>query len=189
MSKRSKGFQRLKGDRYYTTDPRVMHETFLFDFSPGETFYEPCAGGGDLIRLLESQCLYARVDGELVPDKPLLRCVGSSDAELDATVTQYDTDADYFITNPPWSRDLLHGIIHNLRFQRPTWLLFDADWMHTGQSREYLSYCTDIISVGRVCWFPKVMPDGTLKRTTGFDNCAWYKFVDYGNCETRFWGP
>jgi len=51
----------------------------------------------------------------------------------------------------------------------PTWLLFDADWMHTKQAIPYLKYCTDIVSVGRLIWI-----EGT--KTSGKDNCVWFRF-------------
>ena len=58
-------------------------------------------------------------------------------------------------------------MIEHLAKQKPTWLLFDADWMHTKQSRPYLLALHKIISVGRIKWFGD---------TTGKDNCAWYLF-------------
>ena len=51
----------------------------------------------------------------------------------------------------------------------PTWLLFDADWMHTKQSAIYISYCVKVVSVGRVKWI-----EGS--KSVGKDNCAWYLF-------------
>jgi hypothetical protein len=75
----------------------------------------------------------------------------------------------YFITNPPWTRNLLHPIIDHLSGILPTWLLLDADWMHTKQAAPYLEYCTKIVSIGRVKWM-----EGT--KMTGKDNCCWYQF-------------
>lgn len=141
-----------------TTDPKAVAPltTYLALFYPGgTTYYEPCVGNRDLIRLLGDR----------------VTCVGSSDDELDARVTKYQTGADLFITNPPWSRDLLHPIIENLRNQRPTWLLFDSDWMFTKQANPYLDYCKAILSVGRVKWIPD-------SKQTGKDNCAWYLFTN-----------
>ena len=51
----------------------------------------------------------------------------------------------------------------------PTWLLFDADWMHTKQSAPLMPYCRAIVSVGRLKW----IPDSAM---TGKDNAAWYLF-------------
>lgn len=156
MSKRNKGkqdeFPKIPKDKYYTWDKRPG--IALRSFIPANArYYEPCAGAGDLIKTL----------------MPLV-CVGSSDEEIDARTHKYDTDADFFITNPPWTRALLHPIIENLRNQLPTWLLFDADWMHTTQSAPYMKYCKTIISVGRLKWIPNTTMDG-------YDNCAWYFFV------------
>ena len=78
-------------------------------------------------------------------------------------------DADHIITNPPWDRKILHPMIEHFASMRPTWLLFDADWMHTKQSTPYMDYCQKIVSVGRVKWIPD-------SKMTGKDNCAWYLF-------------
>jgi hypothetical protein len=78
---------------------------------------------------------------------------------------------DCFITNPPWDRPVLHAIIDNLAgpWGHTTWLLLDADWMHTKQARDYLQRCVLIVSVGRVKWI-----EGS--KHTGKDNCCWYRF-------------
>lgn len=150
MGKRS-NFDRLDKDAYMTIDPRAAEPLIRYLGSENLTYYEPCVGDGSLKKLLSFEC------------------VGDSDMEKDARSTQYRTKAQYFITNPPWSRELLHPIIENLRSQLPTWLLFDADWMHTRQSSPYMKYCSIILSVGRLIWMP-----GTTM--TGKDNCAWYLF-------------
>lgn len=152
MGKRS-NFPKIPKDAYMTFDPRATKPLMdhLVVHMP-ISYYEPCVGNRDLINLLSS-----------------FDCVGNSDAELDARTTQYDTNADYFITNPPWTRKILHPIIDNLRLQRPTWLLFDAAWMFTAQSASYMQYCKTIIAVGRLRWIPGTSMDGK-------DDCAWYLF-------------
>ena len=77
--------------------------------------------------------------------------------------------ANLIITNPPWSRDILHDLIMGFSKIAPTWLLFDADWAFTKQSRFYMAYCQMIVAVGRVKWI-----EGS--KNTGKDNCAWYLF-------------
>ena len=52
---------------------------------------------------------------------------------------------------------------------KPTWLLFDADWMHTKQSIEYLPLLKKVVSIGRVQWI-----EGS--KSSGKDNCCWYFF-------------
>ena len=162
MSKRASGkFEKIDKDKYMTWDVRPSIALTNYINRRGLTYYEPCVGNGDMIRNLKQ-----------------FRCVGFSDEELDARTTQYDSGAELFITNPPWTRSLLHPIIENLRVQKPTWLLFDADWMHTQQAVPHLEYCSTIISVGRLKWIPDTKMDG-------YDNCAWYLFVE-NKSECRF---
>jgi hypothetical protein len=66
-------------------------------------------------------------------------------------------------------REILHPLIADLSAERPTWLLFDADWMHTRQSTPFMPYLRKIVSVGRVKWIPD-------SKMTGKDNCCWYLF-------------
>jgi hypothetical protein len=77
--------------------------------------------------------------------------------------------AECIITNPPWSRNILHGMIDRFASLAPTWLLFDADWAFTKQSEPYMDRCQMIVAVGRVKWI-----EGS--KNTGKDNCAWYNF-------------
>src|SRR5690606_31106209 len=127
-------------------------------------YSEPCIGGGDLAKMIEG------------------RLVHSCDIETDAlTITARDVVyADYIITNPPWSRSILHPMIEHFRMLKPTWLLFDADWMHTQQSVDYMRFCRKVVSVGRLIWI-----EGT--NTSGKDNCCWYLFDKY-ETKTEFVG-
>jgi hypothetical protein len=163
MAKRS-GFPRRDRD-HYPTPPEAVGPLLPF-LGPATRYIEPCAGAGSLISALASH-------GHI--------CVAQYDLPLDARNSQYNPlDAFCFITNPPWDRKILHPTIDNLRKQLPTWLLLDADWMHTIQAAPYLHYCYMIISVGRVKWIP-----GTPH--TGKDNAAWYLFVNK-KTETYFVG-
>jgi hypothetical protein len=85
------------------------------------------------------------------------------------------------ITNPPWTRSILHPLIVFLSDQAPTWLLFDADWSHTRQAVPYLPRLRKIVSVGRVKW----IPDSPF---TGKDNCAWHLFTAESEAATEFVG-
>ncbi|MET4240773.1 hypothetical protein [Bradyrhizobium sp. RT10b] len=100
-----------------------------------------------------------------------LRCVFSGDIRSgqDALALDDYGAADVIITNPPWSRDLMHRLIAHFQSIRPTWLLLDADWAHTKQAAPYLPSCSDIVAIGRVKWI-----EGS--KHTGKDNCAWHKF-------------
>jgi len=73
------------------------------------------------------------------------------------------------ISNPPWARGILHAAIEHFGQQAPTWLLFDADWVHTKQAIPMLPMLRKIVSIGRVRWFPE-------SGMTGKDNCSWHLF-------------
>lgn len=165
MSKRST-FERRPMDDYPTTDRRAVIR--LMPHLIGvETFAEPCAGEGHLVRLLEEYGL---------------TCIHENDIRhgVDAlTMTVPPVDA--IISNPPWTRALLHPMIRHFQRMAPTWLLFDADWAHTGQSGPYMDQCSHIVSVGRLCWFPET-------KQTGKDNCAWYRFDAQHSGGPRFIG-
>lgn len=156
MGKRS-DFERVPKDAYQTIDPRAVAALAPFLY-PGVTFAEPCAGQGLLVSALKKTgCIPTYVsDIDQGHDALDLRAEDVSHTE-------------FIITNPPWSRPLLHPLIEHLAGLRPTWLLFDADWAHTAQSVPYMHYCHIIVSVGRLLWIP-----GTTM--TGKDNCAWYLF-------------
>jgi hypothetical protein len=143
MGKRSE-FQRRDRDFYPTPEEALL--PLLDHIENYFTFIEPCAGDGQLTTLLMK---YSSVEKRNV---------------LDIFVKP-----EYYITNPPWERKLLHQIIQHLSDLAPTWLLFDADWIHTKQSQPYQSRLKKIVSVGRVKWIPD-------SKMTGKDNCSWYLF-------------
>lgn len=158
MGKRS-NFDRVPRDFYPT--PVEAVGPLLAHLSPATRFAEPCAGDGMLIDHLTAA-------GHV--------CVQASDIEprrqdiAEGTLLDIEeTAAEFFITNPPWSRFILHAAIEHLSSIKPTWLLFDADWMHTRQSAPYLPLLRKVVSVGRVKW----IPDSPF---TGKDNCCWYLF-------------
>jgi len=110
--------------------------------------------------------------------------LGESIRQADASWMHEDDTggADFIITNPPWDRPVLHQIIERTAGFKPTWLLFDSDWMHTIQAARHLEICVKIISVGRVKWMAG-------SENTGMDNCCWYLFdVNHIGKKTEFVG-
>lgn len=140
-------------------------------------FAEPCAGDGYLVSDLE---LAGHVSVWQSDIDPKYRWSNTKDA---MTLTSQElNDADLIITNPPWSRNVLHSMIQHFASLRPTWLLFDSDWAFTLQSAELMqTLCTDIVAVGRLCWIPDT-------KISGKDNTSWYKFDTNKNRETIFHG-
>ena len=152
MGKRS-DYPRRERDFYPTPESAVL--PLLDELRPETVFDEPCCGDGSLVRALENHGHH---------------CLKASDIETggDALEIQH-SDAMCFITNPPWSRPILHDMILHLSKLRPTWLLIDAGWMHTKQSIQFMDYCLKIVSIGRVKWI-----EGS--KHTGKDDCVWMHF-------------
>jgi len=168
MGKRS-DFPRIHKDAYQTIDPRAV--VALLPYLDGiETFAEPCCGEGYLVRALVRAGLYCDWRSDIRE--------GFDALSLDAIHVNC-TDA--IITNPPWSRPILHEMIRHFQKLAPTWLLFDADWAHTKQSAPFLAQCSHIVSVGRLIWIPDT-------KMTGKDNCAWYRFDARHQDGPRFYG-
>ena len=159
MSKRT-DFARRKNDAYLTWDKRAL-PPLLPHLRPGTMFCEPCAGAGHLIDQLEDAGHHCMSAFDIDPQRDDI-------VKRDAFELQI-YGANCYITNPPWTRAILHPMIMHLCAQMPTWLLFDADWMHNLSSSQYLKHCSKIISTPRLKWI-----EGTDQ--AGKDNCAWYLF-------------
>lgn len=157
---------------FYPT-PAGAVAPLLRHLEPGTRFCEPCAGDGALINHLEAA-------GH--------RCASAWDIEpLRSDIARHDArerlcgNIDCFITNPPWSRPVLHDLIAHLSSQAPTWLLFDADWMHTRQAAPFMPWLRKVVSVGRVRW----IPDSPF---IGKENCCWYLFDACSHAPALFVG-
>lgn len=164
MGKRS-NFERKPRDFYPTPKEAVIPLIPHIDY---RYFVEPCAGEGDLVRHLTEAGMICLKSSDITTGQDALK--------IDQ---EYIGQTEYIITNPPWDRKILHPMINHFRMLRPTWLLFDADWMHTKQASPYLKSCSMIVSVGRVKWIPD-------SKHTGKDNCCWYKFENHENVITEF---
>lgn len=166
MSKRSgKKFKRIDKDLYSTIDPRAYPPLAPFLWRDRiSTFIDPCAGWGHMVGGI----------GRMGPE-----CVGRFDIlpryrgveKVDATALEmcHLRGADAIITNPPWSKQLLHPLIDRFATLQQTWLLFYSDWAYTSQASQLMRFCTDIVPVGRLYWIP-----GTF--VNGRDNVSWYRF-------------
>lgn len=190
MGKRS-NFKRNPKDYYVT--PYEAVKPLLAHLPPGTRYVEPCVGNGALVRHLSPHghvCTF----GSDIEDRGASQAVYGVATTIRFPVMDALTltdaacaGADYIITNPPWTRTkknpILHKMIEHFSLMKPTWLLFDADWMHTIQAAPYLVYCQHIVSIGRVKWIPG-------SKNTGKDNACWYHFdQNYeGPPATEFFG-
>lgn len=159
MGKRS-DFARRPMDNYPTIDPAAIIPLVPFLGEERIRFYaEPCAGEGHLVRHLEKVGLTCLWQSDIADEEP-------HDALL---LSDFGDCIDAIITNPPWTRAILHPMIRHFQAIAPTWLLFDADWTHTKQSAPYIDQCSHIVAVGRLRWI-----EGTNHK--GKDNCCWHRF-------------
>ena len=171
MGKRS-DFERVPRD-YYPT-PYDAVKPLLPHLPENFTFAEPCAGDGRLIQHLKNHGGYCNNAMDIEPQHKKI---------TKGNCLEYGFfRSDYIITNPPWNRKILHPMIDHFSDQRPTWLLFDSDWMHTKQSIPYLKMLKKVVSIGRVKWI-----EGST--SVGKDNCCWYLFENTFKFSTiEFWG-
>lgn len=153
MGKRS-NFERREADFYPTPKAAVVP---LMPYLRGvRTFAEPCVGDGDLARHLESFGLRCAYTGDIR-------------AGQDALASASYGAVDAIITNPPYTRELMHRLIAHFQGIASTWLLLESDWAHTKQAAPFMPTCSDIVAIGRVKWIPD-------SKYTGKDNSSWYRF-------------
>ncbi len=171
MGKRS-DFERRERDAYFTPLSAVI--PLLPHLPEGARFYEPCVGDGALKRHLESHGHVCTGHSDIEP-----MMISSKINALELTEEDF-RQSDLIITNPPWDRKILHPMIEHFIKFKPTWLLFDADWMHTKQSTELMKRCSKVVSVGRVKWIED-------SKMTGKDNVCWYLFSNEA-IGTTFYG-
>jgi hypothetical protein len=153
MGKRS-NFERREADFYPT--PQAAVEPLIPYLRGIRSFAEPCAGDGALVRHLEEfglRCVYA----------------GDIRSGQDALALDQYGAADAIITNPPYTRNLMHRLIAHFQRILPAWLLLDSDWASTRQAAPFLPCCSDIVAIGCVKWI-----EGS--KHTGKDNHAWFRF-------------
>lgn len=167
MGKRST-FARVERD-YYPTPPKAV-EPLVPHLPPMFTYWEPCAGDGALMDALPGISIHAT---DIEPRR--------FDVERADALSYPIPSVDLIITNPPWTREVLHPMIVRFSDRLPTWLLFDADWIHTRQAVPYLPRLRRIVSVGRVKW----IKDSPF---TGKDNCAWHLFTQPMHRPAKFFG-
>lgn len=178
MGKRS-NFKRVERDFYPTplaaVEPLIPHLPWDRSNRWGVRYAEPCAGDGQLIKHLNSFGLRCNYCADIAPQAEWITKSSYTN------IKEHPIDYDFIITNTPWDRKLLHPMIECFSAMRPTWLLFDADWIHTKQSVPYMPWLRKVVSVGRVKWIPD-------SKMTGKDNCAWHLFDQHSEGETVFVG-
>lgn len=174
MGKRSDGtFERRENDTYDTPFKAVV--PLIAHLPKACYFIEPCAGAGDLVDHLEKFGHTCIAKFDIEPRRADI-------ARRSAFALRVKSGNPMIITNPPWTREIMHPMLAHLASQAPTWALFDADWCHTKQAAGLLPICHKIVSVGRVKWI-----EGSDQ--TGKDNAAWHLFdASYRTDFIKFYG-
>jgi hypothetical protein len=159
-------FPRVAGDRYFTPFSATLP---LAPFLAGvRTFAEPCKGDGELVAHVESHGPLCIHSGDIAEGVDAL-----NDPELEQLVV------DRIITNPPYKWKLLKPLIQRFVTIAPTWLLLEDRFLFGERSGPFMRICTDVVTIGRVKWFPDTEHASRI-------NYAWFLF-DQAKCEpTRF---
>lgn len=168
MSKRAPQFARRERDFYPTPYEAVL--PLIPHLRGVKTFAEPCAGEGHLVGHLQRHGLICSYEGDI-------------SSGYDALTYRFEEDAtfDAIISNFPWRRDILHPLIERCMSIAPTWIILDADWIHTKQSAAFIDQCSHVVSVGRVKWIED-------SKHTGKDNSCWLRFHAQHTGGPRFIG-
>jgi hypothetical protein len=153
MGKRS-NFKRHRLDSYQTPLPAVLP---LIPYLNGtRRFAEPCCGDGRLIRHLESHGLVCVYSGDIATGQ-------------DALAGDNYSAPDRIITNPPFTRLVLHQLLPHFLKIAPTWLLLEMGFATNERDALFLAACTDVIPIGRVRWI-----EGS--KHMSMENFGWFHF-------------
>lgn len=179
--------ERMPRDWYPTPEKatRPIYPLLSFYGKPLR-FIEPCWGNGVLQRNIEANtsasCVYASDIAPII--EPMTRSLSRHEHKIathDVLISEDEwkaiadeTQADIFITNPPWlntkeSGYLLNSLIQRLSAVRPTWLLLKGAYLWNLRSANQIAICTEIVPIGRVKWI-----EGTDQ--SGKEDSAWFKF-------------
>lgn len=161
MGKRS-DFKRVEKDQYYTWSPKP-YQTIEKFLPKGSTFAEPCCGRGDMVDHLENIGMKCNWLSDIDAKPPFMKFDALS------LTDKHIRDCEYIITNPPWTRDILHQMIIHFTSLRKTWLLFDAGWACTKQAIPYLKHCKVMVPNPRFKWIED-------SEHGAKDDTAWYLF-------------
>ena len=99
----------VKKDRDFYPTPHKAAVPLLQHLPNNVKYHEPCCGNNDLIKHLTDAGHICIKKGDIITGQDALKIT--------------ETEADYFITNPPWTWGILNPLIYQLSFLKPTWLL------------------------------------------------------------------
>ena len=157
MSKRTQ----TSASRSWWATPESAVWPLLRCLEPGTVFVEPCAGDGQLVRILESHGHICAYSCDLDPRH-------DSVTWDDATLVIPES-GEIVVTNPPFEERLLTPLLsHWLRCKSQVWLLLPSDLLMNHWFSPYAHAVWCIAPIGRVSWL------GNGKG--GMENSAWVSF-------------
>lgn len=120
--------------------------------------------------------LDGKEEGDIAPQRPDIAArdflSGGDDDGL--------ADADFIITNPPWSWPTFSRIAAMAAlWRKPAWFLLPADYAHNRRCADVMKRCERIVSIGRVKWIAD-------SPASGKENCAWYLLQPHPVAVTAF---
>lgn len=177
MAKRGEKFERSPRDLYETVDPRAVAALLPY-VDRALPFVENCAGAG----ALADQLVAAGMSCVSMYDiHPLRDDIVKGDAREIELLFRGQ-----YITNPPFTRPLMHAIMWHCASQVPSWFLVEADWLITQQAGDILrKHGAEVIAVGRLRWFREGDPRD--KGNDPMDNFVWVKLVPEPYGGIIFW--
>jgi hypothetical protein len=165
------GYEKVPKDRYITPRTGVERLAEYFDLE-GVTYVEPCFANGNLSRWLSEFGAREIYRSGLEPEvENVDLCDVLSDGQQ--RWAEFGKKADCILTNPPWSRNLLHPMIELFSDVAPTLLLFDANWINTKQARPFQDRLVAVFPAGRHRWFAGQEGDKGLAPK---EDTSWYLF-------------
>ena len=162
-------FPRRKNDFYATWDTRAT-PPLLPHLHPATRFIEPCAGAGDLTAQLRAAGHVCTEQTDINPQAPDIE-------QADAATRQYDvSNGEIFITNPPWTRQILQPMLLNWLKQAPVWILIDAGFPYNKRTDERIKNClARQVPVGRLKWIRNSPHDSSKNTVWCYLTSEWNK--------------
>lgn len=161
---RQSRYARRANDAYDTSDPGAVAPLLPF-LQPGTRFIEPCAGAGDLVRQLQAAGHVCAAAFDIAPRAEGIEAIDAMSPRWSAV------DGEIIITNPPYSRPLVHDLIDTFTGRAGlAWVLLEADFAHRRCNARFMVRCRLVLTIGQIRWVP-----GTKHKSTKL--YAWYLFA------------
>ncbi|WP_027037082.1 hypothetical protein [Mesorhizobium ciceri] len=162
MGRLNPKFERISSD-FYATPARAL-PPLLPLLEPQTQYVEPAAGNGAMIDLLAQHGHLCLAAFDIDPHRNDIAERNALDLD-EADIGK----ATIFLTNLPWSWPVFPQLVKHLIALRPLWTLAPARFAHASRSKVLMSFCSHILCVPRLKWFPESPHAGT-------QDTVWLRF-------------